>query len=144
MQNRVLLAPFYLIAATFIGLGDALFLAYYQYLDLVPGCAIGGCEVVLTSSYASILGVHLSYFGLVYYGYMLGLAVLLAIDPYSKGLRFGALLYTGVGLLCSLIFEGIQFFIIGSLCMYCGISAITTLVLFCLAVWHYRTTRITK
>ena len=138
-MQKPTLAPFYLIAATFVGLGDTLFLAYYQFLNLVPGCAIGGCEIVLTSKFATVLGVHLSYFGLVYYAYMLGLGILLAIDPTSKALRLGALVYTGVGVLCSITFETIQITVIGAICMYCAISALTTVVLFGISVWHYRT-----
>lgn len=137
----VLLTPFYLIAATFVGLGDSLFLAYYAHLGVVPGCALTGCEQVLTSDYSKLYGVPLAYLGLVFYAYMLALAVLVAYDPTSKGLRVGLLVYTGVGLLASIVFEAIQIFVIGAICMYCAISAVTTLVLFALAVWHFRKTR---
>ena len=137
---KPLLSPFYLIATTFVGLGDTLFLSYYHYLNIVPSCAIGGCEIVLTSVYSSPFGVPFAYIGLFFYIHMLGLVALLAYDPYSKGLRTGVLLYTGVGLVLSTGFELFQFFVIHALCMYCGISALTTLVLFCLSVWHYRAT----
>lgn len=141
MQGRVLLGPFYLIAATFVGLGDTLYLSYYHLLGVVPGCALKGCEAVLTSPYSTPLGVPFAYIGVVYYMYMLGLAILLAIDPHSPGLRLGALVYAGIGLLCSICFELFQYFVIGALCMYCGISAFTTLVLFLLAVWHFMSTK---
>lgn len=142
MQTKPLLAPFYLIAATLIGVADTLFLSYYHILNITPSCAIGGCEIVLTSPYATPWGiVSLSYVGLVYYLYMLCLAALLAYDPRSKGLRLATLLYTGFGLACSIFFELFQFFVIHALCMYCAISALTTLILFCLAVWHWRSTR---
>ncbi len=141
MQQKVFLAPFYLISAALIGLGDALYLSYYQHLGIVPGCALTGCEQVLTSAYSKFQGVPLSYLGLVFYVYMLALAVLLAFDPTSKGLRLGVLLYTGVGLGLSLVFEFvIQIGIIHAICQYCLISAITTLALFCLSVWHFRAT----
>lgn len=138
MQPKVYLAPFYLIAATFIGLGDTLFLSYYHLLGIVPTCAIGGCEIVLSSPYATPLGVPFAYIGLVYYMYMLGLAILLAVDPRSHGLRFGMLAYATIGLLCSIGFELFQYFVIHALCMYCAISAVTTLILFCLALWHWK------
>ena len=144
MQPKVLLTPFWLIAATFIGLGDTLFLAYYHWLNITPGCAIGGCEVVLNSPYTMIggpQGIPFAYVGLFYYVYMLGLGVLLAIDPGSRGLRLGALLYTGIGLLLSVGFELFQFYVIHALCMYCAISAITTLILFIIAVWHWRVSK---
>jgi uncharacterized membrane protein len=134
------LAPFYLIAATLIGLADTLYLSYFAFLNAVPGCAIGGCEIVLTSEYSKFFGVPLGYLGLIYYAYMLALAALIALEPRSKTLALAALTYTGIGLLLSLIFEFyIQAYLIGAMCLYCAISALTTLVLFGVAVWHYRT-----
>lgn len=135
---KPLLSPFYLIAATLVGIGDTLFLSYYHLLGVVPSCAVGGCEIVLTSPYAKIFDVPLAYLGLVYYVYMLGLAILLMIDPYSKALRLGALVYAAIGLVCSVYFELFQYFVIDALCLYCGISAVVTLVLFGIALWHYR------
>jgi uncharacterized membrane protein len=133
------LAPYLLIAAAFIGLGDTLYLSYFQYLNLIPTCAIGGCETVLTSVYSKFFGVPWSYIGLVYYVYMLCLALLLAIEPRSFALRLGALVYTGIGLLYSVyaIFY-VQLTLIGALCQFCAISAVATLLLFGVAVWHQR------
>lgn len=143
-MQKPLLTPFWLIAATLIGLGDTIFLSYYHLLGIIPGCAIGGCEIVLSSPYTMIggpLGLPFAYAGLFYYLYMLALGILLIIDPTSKGLRLGVLAYTALGLVCSVGFELFQFFVIGALCMYCGISAATTLVLFVIALWHWRVTR---
>lgn len=140
-QGKVLLAPFYLIAATCIGIADTLYLSYNHFLNLIPSCAIGGCEVVLTHPSATPFGVPLAYVGLLFYLYMLCLMALLAYDPTSKGLRLAALGYTALGLVCSIAFEAYQFFVIGAMCLYCGISAATTLVLFCLAVWHWRSSK---
>ncbi len=139
--RKPFLPPFYLIAATFIGIADTLYLAYYHYLGITPGCALKGCEIVLNSVYAMPFGVPFAYIGFVYYVYMLALALLVALDPYSRALRLGALVYTGIGLLCSISFELIQIFLIGAICMYCAISAITTLALFSVSVWYYRSTR---
>jgi uncharacterized membrane protein len=142
MQPKVLLTPFYLIAATFIGLGDTLYLSYYHALGIVPTCAIGGCEIVLSSPYATPYGIiALSYVGLMYYLYMLALAVVLAYDPFGKGTRFAIVAYSGIGLLSSIFFELFQFFVIHALCLYCALSAFTTVVLFGLALWHWKSTR---
>lgn len=139
---KLALAPFYLIAATFIGLSDTLYLSYFAYLNTTPGCAIGGCEAVLTSVYSKFLGVPLSYIGLVFYVYMLALAVIVALEPRSRKLAMAAVAYTAVGLALSAYFEFyIQGMLIGSYCMYCAISALTTLILFSLSVWHWRATR---
>ncbi len=142
MDKKVLLTPFWLIAATFIGLGDTLYLSYYHFLNITPGCAIGGCEIVLTSPYATPWGLFsLSYLGLFYYVVMLVLAVLLAIKPELKLFRQATLAYATIGLLCSVYFELFQYFVIHALCMYCAISAATTLLLFILAVWHWRASK---
>ena len=138
---QIALAPFYIISATFIGIADTFYLSYFHYMNLIPSCAIGGCEIVLTSPYSTPFGVPFAYIGLFYYAAMLGLALLLAYDPHSKGLRLGMLVYAGLGLVLSIGFELFQYFVIHALCMYCGISAVTALVLFCLAVWHWRSTR---
>ncbi|MES2202810.1 MAG: vitamin K epoxide reductase family protein [Patescibacteria group bacterium] len=134
------LAPYILLALAMVGLGITGYLAYFQYLNLIPSCAIGGCAVVLTSSYSKFFGVPWSYIGLVYYLYMLCLSVLLIIDPRSYGLRLGTLMYTGIGVLYSLqaIFY-VQLVLIGALCQYCAMSAVTTLLLFVAAIWHWRT-----
>ncbi|HEV8666582.1 MAG TPA: vitamin K epoxide reductase family protein [Candidatus Paceibacterota bacterium] len=140
-MKKVLLTPFYLIAATFIGLGDTFYLSYYQHLGITPTCALGGCEIVLNSVYSKFMGIPLSYIGLVFYIYMLALAILLAYDPFGKGTRFALMSYTTVGLLFSIGFESLQVFVIHAICMYCAISAATTLLLFILAIWHWRSTR---
>jgi uncharacterized membrane protein len=140
MDTKPPLAPYLLLALALIGLGDTFYLSYFQYLNLIPTCAIGGCETVLTSEHSKFFGVPWSYIGLVYYVYMFCLAILLAIEPRSKALRLGALAYTGVGVLYSVwaIFY-IQLSVIGALCQFCAISALTTLALFVVAVWHWRT-----
>ena len=141
MQDKVYLQPFYLIAATLVGLGDVLYLSYYHLLGIIPGCALKGCEIVLSSPYSSPLGVPFAYIGVVFYTYMLALGILVAIDPTSRALRFGLLAYATIGLLLSISFEVFQYVVIHALCMYCAISAFMTLVLFCIAVWHWRATK---
>ena len=142
MTPKILLTPFLLIAVTLIGLGDVLYLAYYQYLNLIPSCALGGCEVVLSSEYSKFFGVPLSYFGLVYYVYALCLFVLLAAEPKSQAMRFAALLYTGVGAVLSAVFIFyIQLGLIGALCFYCAISAAVAGALFMLSLVHFIKTK---
>lgn len=143
MQQKIFLGPFYLIAAALVGLGDTLYLSYYHIIGAIPGCIIlNGCDKVLTSPYSTPFGVPFAYIGLVFYVYMLAAVVLLAIEPESKALRGGVLLYTAIGLLFSIGFELFQFFVIGALCMYCAISALVTLALFVVALWHYKKSRL--
>ena len=84
---------------------------------------IEGANTVLNSPYARIFGMPLSYFGLVYYSYMFGLAALLALKPSSRGLRLGALLYAGMGVLSSIYFMYIQLnFIQAGACADCPLT----------------------
>jgi uncharacterized membrane protein len=138
----MLLQPFYLIALACIGVGDTLFLSYYHWIGVTPGCAIGGCEIVLNSPYSVPWGLFpLAYLGLLYYLGMVTVAVALSRAPHNKLIRQGTLVYTAVGLLFSIYFELFQYFVIHALCLYCGISAALTLFLFAVALWHYRSTR---
>lgn len=134
------LGPFYLIALSLVGVADTLYLSYNEFLNTTPSCLLEGCDVVLAHPLSEFLGIPLAYWGLVYYVYMLGLAILLAMDPHSKALKRGMLLYTGVGLLSSASFIYIQAVIIGAFCQYCVLSAIVTVGLFSVALWHYRKT----
>ncbi|MEK7612855.1 MAG: vitamin K epoxide reductase family protein [Patescibacteria group bacterium] len=137
------LAPFILVALALVGLGDTLYLSYYQYLNAVPTCALAGCEQVLTSVYAKFFGVSLSYIGLVYYTYLLCLGALLVWEPNSRALRTAALLYTGVGFLLSMVFVFyIQLTLIGALCLYCMISAVTATTSCIVSGWHFRSQRV--
>lgn len=142
--NKVPLTPYLLIAATFIGLGDTLYLAYYHLLGIIPGCALKGCEIVLSSPYSSPLGVPFAYLGVIFYVHVLALAVFLAVYPNSRGLSVAALAYTLAGFVLSIVFELFQYFVIGAMCLYCGISAFTTLLLFGIALWHWKTTKVDR
>jgi len=142
MENKPSITPYIVLALAMIGLGDTLYLAYFQYLNIVPACAISGCDVVLTSIYAKFLGIPLSYFGVIYYSYLFFLGVLLAIEPDSRALRIGALAYGAVGFVLSFVFVFyIQLVLIGAICQYCAISALTSTAFFATAIWHWRNTR---
>ena len=136
------LTPYLLLALAMVGLGDTLYLSYFQYLNLIPGCAIDGCEIVLTSVYSKFLGVPLSYIGLVYYAYLFCLSILMVIEPNSRAIALGALIYTAIGFILSLMFIFyIQLSLIGALCFYCAISAVVATFAFAVSVWHWRTLR---
>ena len=133
------IAPYLLLALALVGLGDTLYLSYFQYLNLIPSCAIGGCEIVLTHAWSKFFGVPWSYIGLVYYAYLACLATLLVIEPQSRALKLGAVVYTGIGVAYSVWAIGyVQLSVIGALCEFCAISAATTLTAFITATYHQR------
>ncbi len=143
-MKKVHLAPYVMLALALTGIADAFYVAQGSYTGQPLWCPIiEGCNTVVNSPYARIFGMPLSYFGLVYYLYMFGLAALLAFDPFSRGLRLGALLYTAMGVLSSIYFMYIQLNFIHAVCIYCLFSAVMTLLLLLAALVHFKATRMT-
>jgi uncharacterized membrane protein len=126
-----------------IGIIDAPYDSYAIYTDQLLWCPppIDGCNTVASSPYARIFGVPLGYFGVLYYVCRYGLAAQLAFSPSSRGLRLGALLYAAAGVCFSSYFMYVQFTFIHAFCIYCLISAVLTLFLLIVALWHFRATR---
>jgi uncharacterized membrane protein len=131
-----------MLVLALIGLAVAFYDSYMIHNGLTLWCPppIDGCNEVAASPYARILGLPVGNYGVVFYLYMFGLAALLAFDPYSRGLRLGAVLYTGMGVLFSLYFMMLQVAFIHAFCIYCLISAVTTLLLAAAAVVHAKAT----
>ena len=136
MQN----APRIMLALALVGLGVAFYDSYAIYNGQALWCPppINGCNEVAASPYARIFGLPVGYFGVVYYFYMLCLAGLLALDPFSRVLRTAAIVYAGVGVAFSIYFMYLQINFIHAFCVYCLISAVTTLLLFLTALSHAR------
>jgi uncharacterized membrane protein len=102
---------------------------------------IDGCNAVAQSPYARIAGVPLSYLGLMFYLYMVGVAALLAYDPYSRGLRLGAVTYAALGVAYSMYGMYLQLSVIRAVCIYCFVSALITVLLLVGAGRHLVLTR---
>jgi uncharacterized membrane protein len=136
-------APFVMLALALIGVVDAYYDSYAIYTGQLLWCPppIDGCNIVANSPYARIFDVPLGYFGLVYYLYMFALVALLALDPFSRGLRVGTLLYAATGVSFSIYFMYIQTTFIHAFCVYCLISAVLTLFLLVSALRHFRASR---
>ena len=142
MEQRQPLAPYLMLALALVGIADAFYLAHASYTGASLSCAIfEGCNTVARSAYSHVFGTPLSYFGVIFYLYMIGVAALLAYDPRGRGIRLGALLYAAVGVCYSIYFEYLQVFVIHAICIYCLASAILTLLLLGAAWWHFIRTR---
>jgi uncharacterized membrane protein len=135
-------APCVLLALALVGIAVAFYDAYQLYNGQALWCPppVNGCNEVANSPYARIYGLPVGYFGVVYYLYMFALAALLAFDPFSRGLRFAALAYTALGVGFSIYFMYLQIAFIHAFCIYCLVSAVTTLLLFIAALSHSRAT----
>ena len=142
--GRTSSAPYFMLALALMGVIDASYDSYAIYTNQLLWCPppIDGCNIVASSPYARIFGVPLGNLGVVFYLYMLGLAALIAFDPFSRGLRLGALLYTAIGVSSSIFFMYVQFTFIHAFCIYCVISAVLTIILFIVALSHFRASRV--
>ena len=135
-------APYVLLALALVGIAVAFYDAYQLYNGQALWCPppINGCNEVANSPYARIFNLPVGYFGVVYYAYMFGLAALLAFDPFSRGLRLAALGYSALGVCFSIYFMYLQIAFIHAFCIYCLISAVTTLLLLVAALSHFKAT----
>jgi uncharacterized membrane protein len=137
-MNRSVVAPRLMIALALVGVAVAFYDSYSIYNGQLLWCPppIDGCNEVAASPYARIFDLPVGYYGVVYYLYMLGLAALLAYDPSSRGLAVGAVLYAALGVAFSLYFMVLQVGYIKAFCIYCLVSAVTTVLLTVAAVRH--------
>ena len=141
--HRKPVAPLIIVGLALIGLAVAFTESYAIYAGQPLWCPplVDGCNTVAASPYARIFGLPIGYYGLVYYGGMLGLAVLLAFDPRSPALRAAAVLYAATGLAFSLYFMVLQIGTIRAFCIYCAVSGLTTLLLVISTGAHWSSTR---
>jgi uncharacterized membrane protein len=139
-MSSLAVAPILMIAFAAIGLAVASYDSYAIYNGHPLWCPppINGCNEVAASPYARLLDLPVGYYGVVYYLYMVALTVLLRYDPLSRGLRVGAVLYAALGVLFSLYFMVLQLGYIRAFCIYCLISAVTTVLLAVAAVAHLK------
>ncbi|MGB6400045.1 MAG: vitamin K epoxide reductase family protein [Bradyrhizobium sp.] len=142
-MKKIINTPYLMLALALVGICVAFYDAYQLYNGQALWCPppINGCNEVANSPYASIFSLPVGYYGVVYYLYMFGLAALLAFDPFSRGLRFAAVAYSTLGTCFSIYFMYLQIAFIHAFCIYCLVSAVTTLLLFIAALSHFRATR---
>jgi uncharacterized membrane protein len=141
-MKKVSTAPYFMLALALLGIAVAFYDSYSIYNGHALWCPapINGCNEVASSPYARIFDLPIGYFGLVYYLYMFGLVALLAFDPFSRGLRLAAIVYAAAGVCCSIYFLYLQIGFIHAFCIYCLVSAVTTVFLFIAALSHPRLT----
>ena len=134
MKHKII-ASFMAVVA-FLGVLDTSYLTYKQLLDKDIVCSlVDGCEIVLNSTYATVLGIPLSTIGLIYYLTLLILAVLL-IKITSRSIAKLHFSLTTLGLIFSSYLVYLQAVVINSWCQYCLVSAGTTTLLFILSLTY--------
>ena len=126
------------------GLFVALYLTLYKlgYIGSLV-CAVGSCEVVQTSRWATFLGFPVAVWGVAYYVAVLAVSLIglrgnLVDDPRVSQLL---VLMTGIGVVFSLWLTYLELFVIDAICMWCVVSAVLATILFVVAVLDLREVR---
>lgn len=133
------------IIFSFSGFLDATYLTVSHYMGTELNCTIlNGCGTVTASEYSLIAGIPVALLGCFFYLTML-IGSLVYLDTRHEAQRsasnslneFALKLISWLpftGLAASAWFVYLQFFVIKALCQYCMLSAITSSLLFILAV----------
>jgi uncharacterized membrane protein len=106
-------------------------------------CAIGSCETVNTSRWATFLGLPVAAWGLGFYVAALALAFLGVQERYADSRRMAVALavLTGWGALFSGWLTYLELFVIHAICIWCVTSACIVLVMFLISIADLRSFR---
>jgi uncharacterized membrane protein len=126
------------------GLFVALYLTLYKlgYIGTLV-CAVGSCEVVQTSRWATFLGLPVAVWGVAYYVAVLAVSLIGLRGNLEDDQRVSLLLVamTGVGVVFSVWLTYLELFVIEGICMWCVVSAVLATILFVLALLDLREVR---
>lgn len=119
-----------IVILSIVGLGISLYLAITHYLGFTVPCDITkGCEAVLNSKYATMLGLPLSVWGVAYFSVVV-LNALLA--NHYLICRKILTIVLGLGAVSAMVFLSLQFFVIKKICQYCLSTDLLSIVIFIL------------
>jgi uncharacterized membrane protein len=118
------------------GMFVALYLTLYKlgYIGTLA-CAVGSCETVQTSKWATFLGFPVGAWGVAYYVavFVISLVGLSPTWADRRGISQLLVTMTALGVVVSLWLTYLELFVINAVCMWCVISAIlaTALLVIC-------------
>lgn len=122
------------LAASVLGFLDATYLTAKHIVGGIVPCAIGNCETVLTSSYATFFGIPIAAFGALFYLTIF----ILGVIHCDNEIQWMPIIMLGLGtagFLASLWFIYLQIAVIGAICIYCMGSATTSTLIFIGTSW---------
>ena len=126
--QKIIISLFIVIGL--VGLADASYLTYEHYAPFPLPCSNFACETVTTSKYSVLFGViPLSLMGVFYYITMILGSVFALVTKNEKLLKLLSL-FTAAGFVTSLYLVYLQIFVLDAICIYCMISAGTSILLF--------------
>jgi uncharacterized membrane protein len=129
----------------FIGVFVSTYLTLYKfgYIGSLQ-CAVGSCETVNTSRWATFFGLPVAAWGLGFYVAALALVFVGIQERYadSRGVALALVALTGWGVLFSGWLTYLELFVIDAICIWCVTSAVIVLVMFAVSVLDYRDQRV--
>ena len=136
---NIALAPKWIVYAllllSLIGFLDADYITIKHFLGTPLTCSVfEGCEKVTTSQYAAIFNIPVALLGAMYYLSILALTILY-LDTGRVSIIHFISRFSTVGFLASLWFIYLQLFVIGAICIYCLVSALTSFAIFALGAY---------
>jgi len=140
-KSILLWIVFIFLTVSFVGFVDATYLTVKHFQGETPACSVlEGCDKVTSSEYAVILGIPVALLGSLYYltVFLLSIAYM---DRRNEKVLFLTSIFTTAGLLASAWFVYLQFYVIGSICLYCMGSATTSTLLFIIGMFTLYTLR---
>src|SRR5688500_4836435 len=125
----------------FIGVFVSTYLTLYKlgYIGQLQ-CAVGSCETVNTSRWATFLGLPVAAWGLGFYLAALSLVMVGIQERYadSRTVSLALVGLTGWGVLFSGWLTYLELFVIDAICMWCVISACIVVVMFFISLADLR------
>jgi uncharacterized membrane protein len=123
------------------GLFVATYLTLYK-LGVIGtmSCAVGSCETVQLSRWATLLGVPVAAWGVGYYALVFALTLAGVQERFvdSRRLALALMLLTGWGLVFSLWLTYLELFVINAICQWCVVSAVLAAGLFVICWLDWR------
>ena len=125
----------------FIGVFLSTYLTLYKlgYIGELQ-CAVGSCETVNTSRWATFLGLPVAAWGLGFYVSTLALVFVGIQERYadSRAISLALVAMTGWGVLFSGWLTYLELFVIDAICMWCVISAGLVAIMFVVSLADLR------
>jgi uncharacterized membrane protein len=124
-----------------VGLFIALYMTLYKYGAIgTLTCAVGSCETVQTSRWATLFGLPVAAWGVGFYLSVLVLCLAGTHERWSssRAISLALLALTGWGVLFSSWLTYLEAAVIKAWCQWCVVSAVLTTVLFALSVLDWR------
>lgn len=129
-RNKIILIAILILA--FLGFLDSTYLTVLHYKNVIPPCSITqGCEKVLTSSLAVIMGIPLSMLGSFYFTLMFALAVLF-FQKKQELIRKALIFFATAGIIVGVVLFYIQWKVLFAFCQYCLLVELILLLQFAL------------